>query len=68
MMTCLVCYYGTARRACVGRNDDAAIVDAADDCGTGGGGFGERDAFGVQGEVSVVVAEVEARHFRQLCP
>ena len=39
-MACLVCYYGTARRARVGRNDDAAIVDAADDGGTGGGGFG----------------------------
>lgn len=61
-MADFVCYYGPTCCACVGCDDDAAIVDAADDCGAGGGGFGEGNAFGVQGEVSVVVGEVEARH------
>ena len=58
----LISHYRPARRARVCRDDDAAIVDTADDCGAGRGSFGEGDTLGVQGEVSVVVAEVEARH------
>jgi len=49
-------------RARVGGNDDSAIVEAADNGGSGGGRFGERDSTGVEGEIPVVVAEVEARH------
>jgi hypothetical protein len=58
----LVCYYGTGSGSGICGNDDTAIVEAADDGGTGGCGLGERDALGVEGEVPVVVAEVEAGH------
>lgn len=53
--TYLVCYYGTAGCASVGGDDDAAIVEGADDGCSGRCGFGERHAFGVEGEVAVVV-------------
>lgn len=55
LITNLVCDYGTAGRTCVGGNDNTAIVESTDDGGTGGCGLGERDAFGVEGEVAVVV-------------
>lgn len=58
----LVCYYRSARCSGICCYYDAAIEEAADDCGSGTCGFGERDALGVEGEVAVVVAEVEARH------
>ena len=51
----LVCDYGTAGSTSVGSNDNASIVESADDGGTGGCGLGERDASGVEGEVAVVV-------------
>lgn len=58
----LVSDYGPAGGSGVGRNDNAAIVQAADDGGSRRCGLGQRDAFGVERDVSVVVAEVEARH------
>ena len=58
----LVGYDRPRGSACVGGNDDAAIVEAADNGGSGGGRFGERNSASVEGEVPVVVAEVEARH------
>lgn len=48
--------------ASVGRNDHASIVEAAHDSCACRCGFGERDAAGVQGEVAVVVAKIEAGH------
>jgi len=51
----LVCDYGTARGTSIGSNDNTAIVESADDGGTGGCGLGERDTSGVEGEVAVVV-------------
>lgn len=51
----LVCDYGTAGSTSIGSNDNTAIVESADDGGTGGCGLGERNASGVEGEVAVVV-------------
>ena len=51
----LVCDYGTAGSTSIGSNDNTAIVESADDGGTGGCGRGERNASGVEGEVAVVV-------------
>lgn len=62
MGTYLIGYYGTAGCSSVGGDDNAAIEDAADDCSSSAGSFGERDAFGVEGGVPVVVGEVEAGH------
>lgn len=53
---------GARGGAGVGGDDDAGRVDAADDGGAGAGGAGERNAAGVKGEVTGVVAEVEAGH------
>ena len=58
----LVSHYGPARRTRVCRNDDAAIEDASHDSSTSGCRFGQRDALSVEGEVSIMVAEVEAGH------
>lgn len=63
----LVCDYGTAGSTGVGSNDNTSIVESADDGGTGGCGLRERDASGVEGEVAVVVGEVEARHLAGVC-
>lgn len=60
--THLVRYYRPARRSSVCGNDHAAIEEAANDGGTGGGGFGQGNALGVEGEIPVVVAKVEAGH------
>ncbi len=43
---------GSSRICC---DDNTAIVEAADDGCAGAGGFGERDAAGVEGDVAVVV-------------
>ena len=60
--TYLISNYRPTRRTRICCNDNTAIVDAADDCCAGGGCFRERNTLGVEGEVSVVVAEVEAGH------
>ena len=62
MWTCLVCDNGTGGRSGVSSDNDATVKDTADDGGSGAGGFGQRDAFGMEGSVAVVVGEVEARH------
>lgn len=58
----LVSDYGPAGGSGVGRDDNTAIIQAADDGRSRRCGLGQRDAFGVESDVSVVVAEVEARH------
>lgn len=58
----LVSYYGAAGGSGVCCDDNAAIVETADDGGTGGCGLGEWDALCVESAVAVVIAEVEARH------
>lgn len=58
----LVSYDGATRRSGICGDDDTSIVESADDGGTSGCGLGERNASGVESDVSVVVAEVEARH------
>jgi hypothetical protein len=40
----------------------AAIENAADNGRSRAGGFGQRDAAGVEGRIAVVVGEVETRH------
>lgn len=62
LATYLVGDYGAAGRASVGRDDNTAIIQSTNDGCTCGCGLWERDAFGVEGEVAVVVGEVEARH------
>jgi len=51
----LVCNYGAAGSTSIGSNDNTAIVEGADNGGTGGCGLGERNSSGVEGEVAVVV-------------
>jgi len=53
-MTDLVGDYGTAGCSCVCGDDDAAIVETADNGGSGTGGLGQRHTLSVQGEVAVV--------------
>lgn len=58
----LVGYDGPGCSSGVCGDDNAAIVQTADDGCSGRCSFGERHALRVEGEVSVVIAEVEARH------
>ena len=62
LATYLVGNYRAAGRASVGSDDNTAIIQSTNDGGTCGCGLWERDAFGVESEVAVVVGEVEARH------
>ena len=60
--TDLVRDYRAAGSTGIRCNDDAAIVETANNGCTSRGGLGERHAACMQGEVSVVVGEVEAWH------
>lgn len=58
----LVSDYGPAGGSGISGDDNTAIVQAANDGCSRRCGLGQRDAFGVESDVSVVVTEVEARH------
>ena len=58
---------GATGCSCVCGDDDAAIVETADNGGSGAGGLGQRHTLGVQGEVAVVQREVESRHIDGAC-
>lgn len=46
----------------LGSYHNALIVNASNDCSTSAGGFGERNAPGVERRITVVIGEVEAWH------
>lgn len=58
----LVCYYRPACGSGVCRNNNAAIVETANNGRTGAGRFRKRYTLCMEGEVSVVVGKVKARH------
>ena len=53
-MSHLVSDDGTGCSASIGSNDDAAIVQTANDGGSGTGGLWQGDAAGMQGQIAIV--------------
>lgn len=51
----LVCNDRTRGGSRIGGDHDATVEDATDNCSSGAGGFGQWDAFGMEGGIAVVV-------------